>query len=273
MRPTTVIFALLLYTCNSVAQQAPPALPQSTPVPQQQQLQGKPKPKPTPSPRRQVRQVVEVQRGPVLSLGPTHILPSAYVLPAGSFILGTTAGFGVGNFMDITTSLWGDIEQVYNVMIEFGVLKGRNVALGLWLQYENEGQQVITTNPTSGLATVLTTSFSSVNPGLTLSYRLSRRFTAHTGGDIALQSPVIPKSSLSQTTSYIQGNTVHQEFTVGLTQYVAMSFGGSYDLTYGVAGAGVSFHIDALQVGAHYYFNISQGSILPILGGSFPVNF
>ena len=42
--------------------------------------------------------------------------------------------------------------------------------------------------------------------------------------------------------------------------------GMSYDFTYDIWGAGASVHLNSLQIGAHYFFNVGVDSILPILG-------
>ncbi len=212
----------------------------------------------------------EVASDSEVPLSYTHILQSTAVIPGGSFVVGTTVGFGMFDFIDFTTNLVYDIEGVFNIGTKVALYHDHNFAFAPYLSYSSQTYQ--STDPVS----LITTNVNSTawEPGATFSYRLTSGITAHTGGTFPIRNPSIPKADVQNPrTALIQGNTGNQEFTFGFSRAMALSTGVSYDFTYDIFGAGASIHVSGLQIGAHYYFNVTQGNLLPILGAGYTGNF
>ncbi len=210
-----------------------------------------------------------------VSLGLTHLLPSAFIIPGGQFVLGTTMGLGLGNVMDVSTNLYLDFSQVFNFSAKASVFQSDLIAAAIFGSYASQSIKVQVADPTlaSGIGNreVSSTAF---GPGAMVSYRMmSPLLTGHSGIQFMLRSPDLPKSQVKPRTGLIQGHSLHQEFTYGVTPTVAISAGGSYDLTYDIWGVGPSVHIGGFQLGAHFFLNVSEGSVLPILGGSYTSQF
>lgn len=199
------------------------------------------------------------------SLGVTHILPSVYVLPDRQIVLGTTVGIGLFDVVDFTSNLFLDLQQVFNISSKISVWGNDNHAVALtasFVQQTVKFQSRFNNSYTSENATMF-------SPGAVYSYRIWPTFTGHFGGNFVFRNPAVPKSSLFERTAYVQGTTLHKEFTKGISKTLAVSSGLSYDVTYDIWGVGASAHIGGFQLGAHYYLNVSEGSFMPIIAGGF----
>lgn len=208
-----------------------------------------------------------------VSLAYTHLLPSTEVIPGGTFVLGTTLGLGVLDLFDVTTNLYLDLAQVFNIGTKIHLFRNDEFAVAAFATYTSQSIQVVTTNVSTGAQANLSQTFTALSPGVVVSYYLLPQLTGHSGFTYTSRSPVLNKSDFQPKNGFVQGNVINQELTVGLSDTLALSAGGSYDLTYDITGAGASLHIGGFQIGGHYYFNVSQGSFLPILGGGYSVNY
>lgn len=199
----------------------------------------------------------------------THLLPSTAVIPSGKFVIGTSIGFGMFDFIEFTNNLVLDFEGVFNVGTKLALYHDHDFAFAPFLTYESQSYQ--STDQFQNVTTVNSTAWI---PGATFSYRLTGGVTGHTGASFPIRNPPIPQSSVQNPrTALVQGNTANQEFTFGLGNKVGLSTGVSYDFTYQITGAGASIHVSGLQIGGHYYFNVGQGNFLPILGAGYSVDF
>jgi hypothetical protein len=186
-----------------------------------------------------------------VSLGYTHLLPSAFVIPSGNFVLGTSAGFGIFDIADLTTNLVYDLDGIFNISTKFAIYHTANFAFAPYVTYTTQTVQGYDMN---GNGTTQTST--SLQPGATFSYRILPRLTGHVGGSVVVRNPTIPKGSTNPArTAFVQGTTMNKEFTYGFTQNFALSTGASYDFVYDIWGAGMSFHFGGFQLGGHYYFN------------------
>jgi len=174
------------------------------------------------------------------------------------------------DLLDFTSNLVYDFEGVFNIGTKLALYHDHDFAFAPYVSYSS--QTYTSTDPNTGIQTNVNST--AWTPGVTFSYRLLPSIVGHTGGTIVIRNPTIPKSSVQNPrTALVQGNTGNQEFTLGITRVVALSTGISYDFTYDIFGAGASLHISGFQIGGHYYFNVSQGNFLPILGGGYSGNF
>src|SRR5262249_6385893 len=123
------------------------------------------------------------RRAPELqqSLGTTHILPSAFVIPDRQVLLGTTLGIGLFNVLDLSTSLWLDLQQVFNISTKVALMGNEDYALAAHLTYLNQSVKTQVVN-SSGAVVTSTVTMTSLNPGVTYSYRIMSRLVGHAGG-------------------------------------------------------------------------------------------
>ncbi|MCC6277451.1 MAG: hypothetical protein IT289_06005 [Oligoflexia bacterium] len=204
-----------------------------------------------------------------LSLAPTHVLPSVFIIPGGQIILGTTVGIGLFDVLELTSNLYLDLNSVFNVQAKVSLYQSNDFGLAVYGGYLSQSvkTQVYDTASASLLnRTITSTAF---EPGVVASYRIFSRMTGHLGVKHVVRNPEIKKADLEEKSGFISGTTVNKEFTFGLNRTLALAVGGSYDLTYDIPGAGASLHIGGFQIGAHYYFNVKTGAIMPIIGGSY----
>lgn len=200
-----------------------------------------------------------------VSLSATHILPSTSVIPTGSLLLGTTIGTGFFDRMEITSNLFLDLQQVFNVAAKLKVIRTDNFGFAVFGSYWTQSVNV---QAASGLNASTSQNMSAISPGAVFSYRVSKKLVGHLGGTYAISNPVIEKDKLYKKTAYLQGFTVNKEFGI-LVGGVAITPGVSYDITYDIPGVGASVHFSGFQIGGHYYTNVSDGSFVPIVSAGF----
>jgi len=204
--------------------------------------------------------------GEHVPLGVTHMLPGVSILPAGSFSVGSSFAYGFFDVFELSTDVILDAYGIMNVGMKIPVIAGDDFGLVLHAGYVSQDAKVYQADPNTGTQTVQTQKSTAFSPGATVSYRLLDDFTGHTGFKVVSRSPTIPKESLQKLSGYLHGNEVFQEFTVGLTEYIAVALGVSYDTTYNFAGYGATLHLPVLSIGAHYYPTVDQDQTLILLG-------
>jgi len=203
------------------------------------------------------------------SLATTHTLPSAFVIPGGTVILGTTMGIGLFDIIDITTNLFLNFNSVFNVQSKVSLWSNEDFGLAVYAGYMSQSIRTQYLNTANGLIETKNTNVTAVQPGGVFSYRLHPRLVGHFGVSTNIQNPSVAKSDLEKKTGYLRGTVLNKEFAFGLSRTVALAAGGSYDFKYDIPGAGASLHIGGFQIGAHYFFNVAEGSVMPIIGGGY----
>lgn len=199
----------------------------------------------------------------------THLAPSPAVIPNGEFVIGTSAGVGIGDVVDFSTNLVLDLEQELNVMSKIAIYHDHDFAVAPFVMLST--QSITTTDQFGNQSTSNSTAWF---PGATVAYRLDGNLTADTSFMAAIRNPSIPMSLVQNPrTSLIQGSTGYQELTFGFSRKVGLSTGVSYDFSYQIWGAGASIHISGFQIGGQFYFNVGQGNFLPILAVGYAANF
>ncbi|MBK9293068.1 MAG: hypothetical protein IPM57_01240 [Oligoflexia bacterium] len=206
-------------------------------------------------------------------LSVTHILPSAFVIPGGTLVLGTTLGIGFFDVFDVSTNLYLDLYSVYNVAVKVGVYSSKDFAFAVHGGYVSQSVTSQSVDPSTLQIINTKSSVTSVEPGATLSYRIMPQFTGHIGGKAVIRNPVLTKQAFVPKTGFIQGNTVNKEFVLGINPELSLALGGSYDLTYDTPGAGLSLYLGSFQIGVHYYFGVTEGAAQPLLGGGYTARF
>src|SRR5690606_27001256 len=77
-----------------------------------------------------------------VSLGMTHLLPSAFVIPHLNLVLGSTVGIGLFDVSELTSNLYLDIQQVFNVATKFSLYSSQNFAFAIFGGYVTQQVRV-----------------------------------------------------------------------------------------------------------------------------------
>jgi hypothetical protein len=203
-----------------------------------------------------------------VSLGFTHLLPSTYVPKSGSLIVGTSLGYGILGIGELSTNLFYDFDNVYNVFGKVSFWQGEDFGFAIHATYTSQNVDKI--DSLGAVTKIMTTS---IAPGFTLSYRLFQELTGHAGAIFVNRDPNITKNDIASKSGFLQGTTIFKEFTLGFGRNVAISLGGTYDTTFDYWGAGMSVHFEGFQLGGHYYFGVTDGQFLPIVGIGYTAGF
>ena len=196
--------------------------------------------------------------------GYTHLLPSPFTLPAGRVSLGTSVAFGVTDFLQVGTDLLRDLYQVYNLNTKLAVLDFPEFAAGLSLGYETYNYHNINaSNPDM--------SVTSWQPGGVVAFEALPDVAVFFGGNLNFSSYQLVTEGI-ETSGYVRGAGLESDLSWAYNPKKkslgnVLSGGVTYDLTYKIAGFGVSHHWSGFQIGIHYYPNASQYRVQPILAG------
>lgn len=207
-----------------------------------------------------------------VSMGMTHMLPSAYVIPHLTLVLGSSVGLGLFDVSEISSNLYLDVQRVFNLSTKFTVFSNEDFAAALFVGYLSQDVRISYLR-TNGLADERFDTMTSITPGFVFSYMIIPKLAGHVGFQAAIRNPDIRKSDIAKKTSFVRGHMVYKEFTYGFTKGMALSIGGTYDLTYDYPGVGATFHIGSFQVGGHYFMNVVEGPFQPIISGSYSTEF
>ncbi len=204
-----------------------------------------------------------------VSLGYTHLLPSAYVLPHLNLVLGSTIGMGLFDVAEISSNLYLDVQQAFNLSTKVSLLANEDFAFALFASYITQQVRVKYTIANTTRMDEKFDTMTSIRPGGVFSYLILPKLSGHIGVEYSIRNPEIKKDDLAKKTSFVRGTTVYKEFTYGFKKGMAVSAGGSYDLSYDVPGVGASLHIGSFQIGGHYFFSVVEGPFQPIIAGSY----
>lgn len=206
---------------------------------------------------------------PGVSLGATHMLPSPYVMAHLQLALGTTVGMGLFDVAEISSNLYLDFQQVFNLQAKFNLVNEEDIALALWGAYSTQSVKKLNVDPVTSAESTQFVNVNSVEPGAVISYRLMRRLAGHTGVSHNMYSPTLTKSDLSQKSAFVRGTSVSQEFAYYLNKQMTVALGGSHDFTYEYSGVGASLHISGFHIGGHLFLDVKEGAFFPILSASY----
>ncbi len=205
--------------------------------------------------------------------GYTHLLPSPLTLPDRRFVIGSDLAYGVCDFFQVGTGLLRDIYQVYNINARLKLIDLPRFTLGVNVEYETFNyHDIAASNPDLRQGALL--------PGLVAGFELMPRVALFVGGNLSYNHPELPNLAVEQTSGYVHGSQLETDLAwnyntgrLGFPLGDALAFGTTYDLTYHVAGVGVSHYWRGFKLGLHYYVNADQYRVLPILAGGAVMDF
>ena len=208
----------------------------------------------------------QTQAGPYLNplLSFTHILPSPLTLPAGRFVLGSTVGIGVTDWLELDTNLVADLYQIYNGRAQVSLLDFPGLAAGFYLGYQNTNLNALSAaNPAISLSTFM--------PGMVIGMEMLPHFAWFLGGNLSYTNASVPTSGLD-VSGFLQGGQIGSDFSWAYNSGESqvgnvLSAGFSYNSTFGIYGVGLSHHWRGFHVGLHYYPNANNLKVMPILSG------
>lgn len=202
----------------------------------------------------------------------THLLPSPFTLPAGTFTYGSSLALGVTDFLQIGTDLYRTVFKIYNANLKISLVETYGFALALTGGFETYDASVILDVPSGS-------SITSYLPGAVMAFGLTQQLAWFIGGQMnftnfsgfsagAFSSGLVRGASVETDLSWAY-NRGAQDLGTGNV----LSIGASYDLTYKIYGVGLSHHWPGFHLGLHYYPNASTGKILPIIAGGGSMQF
>lgn len=203
--------------------------------------------------------------------GYTHLLPSPFTLPAGKFFIGSSAGIGITDFLQIETNVIADIYEIYNARAKLSLLDFPGFAFGVYLGYQNVNlHDLANSNPSLR--------FNSWMPGGTLGIEILPNVAWFIGGNLFYTSTDLPSASTIQSSGFLQGSQIETDLSWAYNPHQnrignVLSAGFTYNTTFEFYGVGVSHHWRGFQLGIHYYPNASNLRVLPIasVGATFEI--
>jgi hypothetical protein len=203
--------------------------------------------------------------------GYTHLLPSPFTLPAGKFFIGSSAGIGITDFLQVETNVISDIYEIYNARARLSLLDFPGFAVGLYLGYQNVNLKNLSdSNPSIH--------FSSWMPGGTIGIEVLPNVAWFLGGNLFYANTDLPSSSTFQSSGFLQGSQIETDVSWAYNPHGnntgnVLSGGFTYNTTFEFYGVGVSHHWKGFQLGIHYYPNANNLKVYPIasVGATFEI--
>ncbi len=199
-------------------------------------------------------------------LGYTHQLASPFTLPAGSLQVGTTSAVGLTDYLQVSTQLFADLLQIYNLQLRSGLLDLPGLAVGAGLGLQSVQLSHLTGQNTNQVISALL-------PQLTLGFEVAPHWALFLGGQLYLANQT-PNANSVLGAGMMQGTEVEADLSWAYQPHPeeerignVLSMGYSYNTTYQFYGVGISHHWRGLHVGIHYYPNATFYQLSPILSG------
>lgn len=203
--------------------------------------------------------------------GYTHLLPSPFTLPAGRFVIGSTAGVGITDYLQVETDVIANLYQIYNGRARVSLLDFPGFALGASLGYQNVNlKDFSSSNPSLTIRSWM--------PGAVLGLEVLPGVALFMGGRLFYSN--IETSSLPaiQTSGLLQGGQIESDLSWAYQSNEdrfgnVLSGGVTYNTTFEFYGVGISHHWKGFQLGLHYYPNATQLKVVPIasFGATFAI--
>lgn len=196
--------------------------------------------------------------------GYTHTLPSPFTLRGGTFVLGTTAAYGLTDFLQIGTELLRDFYQFFNASLKVSFVDRPQMAMAATLGFETFNfRQISETLPDRRVY--------GWQPGLVIGHEIIPSFAGFLGGNLNFTQSDLSGAE-SERSGFERGAEVRAEWSWAYNPRKSgvgnvLSGGVSYDVTYKTVGFGFSHHWRGFHVGLHYYPNASKYHVQPILAG------
>ncbi|MBS1961147.1 MAG: hypothetical protein JST04_02945 [Bdellovibrionales bacterium] len=203
------------------------------------------------------------------AFGFTHLLPSPFNVPGGTWALGTSVAYGVFDYLQVSTNVVRLVNQYWNVQAKVPLVEYPTFIASAYVDYENfNPHHYEDTNPDVRLKRWL--------PGLVTGYEITPDIAFFIGGNFAFgqKSP----TPVTTTSGYLHGAQANMEWSwlynpsTSRLGNNAISLGVKYDFTYDLFGLGFTHHWRSFDAGLHYTF-ADRNRFLPIFGFSVGANF
>ncbi|MBC7384997.1 MAG: hypothetical protein H7301_02405 [Cryobacterium sp.] len=198
----------------------------------------------------------------------THLLPSPYNLPQGSWVLGTSAAYGLFDFLQVSTNLVRTFNQQWNFQAKVPLIDFPTFMATAYVDYESFNPSHI-----SGLNPDF--HFKRWQPGLVTAYELGSNVALFLGGNFNFGDDPYP---VIRTSGYLKGARIEADVSwlynpqSSRLANNALSFGITYDTTYDMMGFGFTHHWRSFSAGVHYTFS-DESRFLPIFGFNVAAGF
>lgn len=191
----------------------------------------------------------------------THLLPSPFNLPQGSWVFGSTLAYGVFDSLELSTNVMRSVQQQWNFQAKVPLIEYPTFMTTAYVAFESNNPHTIDDRNPDGRR-------GRWQPGLVTAYEMDDHMAFFLGGNFdfgADEPPVVT------TSGYLKGARIEADWSwlynpqssrLGRN---AISIGTTYDLTYEMFGFGLTHHWDTFTLGVHYTF-ADQSRFLPIFG-------
>lgn len=227
------------------------------------------------TPKPQTLSADESSQGPAYASGEsnaafqyTHLLPSPYNLPKGAWVLGTTAAYGIFDFLQVSTNVVRLIDQHWNVEAKVPLIDFPTFMATAFVNYESYNpRHIAPSNPDLN--------FSRWQPGVVTAYELRSDLALFLGGNFSFGKDPVP---VTTTSGFMKGARLESDISWLYNPASsrlgdnALSVGVTYDTTYSLLGFGISHHWRTFTAGVHYTL-ADQNRFLPIFGFNLTAGF
>lgn len=201
----------------------------------------------------------------------THLLPNPINLPAGSWVLGTTAAYGVTDFFQVSTDVTRLIFRHWNAQAKVPLVEYPTFIASAFVNFSHFNYHHLdSANPS-----VARTSW---QPGLVTGYEINDDQVFFVGGNFDLTKDEVP-ANYREKSGYARGAQIEADWTwlynppTSRLADNAISAGATYDFTYKIVGVGMTHHWPTFQLGFHYYLNADHYKFLPIVNVTAGISF
>ena len=196
--------------------------------------------------------------------GYTHLLPSPFTLHAGKFAVGTSAGVGITDSLELDTNLLLDLVKIYNARLRYSLLDFPGFSVGVFLGFQSTNLSDLSSfNPALTVNAWM--------PGAVIGMEITPDLAIFMGGNLFYPNQTIDASSLN-TAGYFQGRQIEADLSWAYHSTETelgnvLSAGVNYNSTFDLYGYGISHHWKGFHLGVHYYPTATELKIQPIIAG------
>lgn len=198
----------------------------------------------------------------------THLLPSPYNIPGGSYVFGTSFAYGIFDSLQVSTNLARTIQQHWNFEAKVPLVEYPTFVASAFVDYESYNPRHIDdTNPDIRL--------NRWQPGLVTGYEITPDIAFFLGGNFNFGKDPVP---VRTTSGYLRGAQANMEWSwlynpaKSRLGNNAIALGIKYDFTYSLFGFGLTHHWRMFDLGVHYTF-ADRDRFLPIFGFNVGASF
>jgi hypothetical protein len=193
----------------------------------------------------------------------THMLPSPFNIPRGSYVFGTSFAYGVFDSFELSTDVIRTLNQQWNFRAKVPLIEYPTFMASAFVDYNTfNAHHFDESNPDEWTKRW--------QPGLVTGFEITPDIAFFLGGNFNFGKTTQP---VNTTTAYLHGAQANMEWSwlynpsTSRLGNNAISLGISYDFTYSMFGFGFTHHWKAFDLGLHYVF-ADRTKFLPIFGFS-----